>query len=132
MFGNPTVKRMQDPFTQNLYGNTLGQVEAAQALTLAAADLYLEQLQRAAAEGRPVTSQETFEVWGLAQQACRLAGMPLTALFHASGASTGRSDQRMQRYFRDVEVYRLHIQNQPNLPTARGKIGFGLAKGIFD
>ena len=51
---------------------------------------------------------------------------------HASGASTGRSDQPLQRYFRDIEMYRLHIQNQPNLPTARGKVEFGLANGIFD
>lgn len=132
LFGNPALKRMQDPFVQNLFGNCKALVEAAQVLTLEATDRYLQQAQRAAAESRPVTTRDTFEVWGLAQQACRLAGEAVTSLFHASGAATGRSDQRMQRYFRDIETYRLHIQSQPNLPTARGKVEFGLAKGIFD
>ncbi len=58
-------------------------------------------------------------------------GIPDT-LFHASGASTSRSDQRVQRYYREIEIFCLHIQSQPTLPTARGKREFGLAKGIFD
>ena len=129
---NPLLKRKDDPFVQNLYGHCKGMADAAHALTLAAADLYLEQARSAVRDARPVTSKDTFEVWGLAQQACRLAGDVVERLFHASGASMGRSDQWLQRYFRDIEMYRLHIQSQPTLPTARGKVEFGLASGLFD
>ena len=52
-------------------------------------------------------------------------------LFHAAGAGAGRRDQRLQRYFRDIEMYRLHIQSQPMLPTTRGALEFGLPGGMF-
>ena len=129
---NPLLKRKEDPFVQNLFGHCKGMADAAWALTLAAADLYLEHARAAVDERRPVTSKETFQVWGLAQQAACLACEAVERLFHASGASTGRSDQRLQRYFRDIEMYRLHIQSQPTIPTARGKVEFGLASGLFD
>jgi len=130
--GNPLLKRKEDPFIQNLFGHCKGMADAAWALTLAAADLYLEQARTAFDEGRPVTRNETLQVWGLAQQAARLACEAVERLFHASGASTGRSDQRLQRYFRDIEMYRLHIQSQPTIPTARGRVELGLASGLFD
>ncbi len=37
----------------------------------------------------------------------------------------------MQRYFRDIEMYRLHIQAQPNLPTARGQVALGLQANLL-
>ena len=130
--GDPLLKRKQDPFVQNLFGHCKGMADAAWALTLAAADLNLEHAHTVVREGRSVTSKETFHVWGLAQQAARLACETVERLFHASGASTGRTDQRLQRYFRDIEMYRLHIQSQSTIPTARGKVELGLASGLFD
>lgn len=126
VLGNPEVKRFQDPFTQNLYGVALGMADSARALTLAGGELYMEQCRRFARDGTMIRQEDSFEVWGLAREACRLAYEAVEMLFHASGASAGRRDQRMQRYFRDVEMYRLHIQAQPNLPTARGQQAFGL------
>lgn len=132
LMGNPLLKRKEGPFVQNLFGHCKGMVDAAWALTLAAADLYFEQARSAVREGRAVTSKETLHVWGLAQRATRLACEAVERLFHASGASTGRTGQRLQRYFRDIEMYRLHIQSQPTIPTARGKVELGLANGLLD
>ena len=129
---DPSLKRKHDPFVQNLFGHCKGMAEAAWVLTLAAADLYLEQSRTAVRARRAVTSKDTFHVWGLAQQGARLACEVVERLFHASGASTGRTDQRLQRYFRDIEMYRLHIQSQATIPTARGKVELGLASGLFD
>ncbi len=131
MFGNPGVKRIHDPFTQNLYGVALGMADSARALTLAAAELYAEQCRRFVRDGRMIGPEDTFEVWGMAREACRLACEAVEQLFHASGASAGRRDQRMQRYFRDIEMYRLHIQAQPNLPTARGQVALGLQANLL-
>ena len=67
----------------------------------------------------------------MASNACRMACEVVERLFHAAGASAGRQDQHLQRYFRDVEMYRLHIQSQPLLPTTRGQVALGLPGGVF-
>ena len=131
ILGQPGVKRIHDPFVQNLYGLALGLAESARALTLAAIELYQEQCRRAVRDGRPITAAETFEVWGLAREACQMACTCVERLFHAAGATAGRHDSRLQRYFRDIEMYRLHIQNQPILPTARGRAALGLPPDVL-
>ena len=131
ILGQPGVKRIHDPFVQNLYGLSLGLADSARALTLSAIELYHEQCRRAVREGQPVTPAQTFEVWGLAREACQMACRCVEGLFHAAGASAGRHDNRLQRYFRDIEMYRLHIQNQPILPTGRGRAALGLAPDVL-
>jgi 3-hydroxy-9,10-secoandrosta-1,3,5(10)-triene-9,17-dione monooxygenase len=126
MFTDPTQKRIEDPFTQNLYGIAVGKVDAAEALTLAAIELLAEQQRRWAADGTPITPKDSMKIWSMAREACRMANDATESLFHAAGASAGRSSQRLQRYFRDIEMYRLHIQSQPTLPTVRGRLEFGL------
>ena len=131
MINNPQLKRIHDPFVQHLYGQCLGLADSARALTLAAIELYQDQCARAARDGTPITAADTFEVWGMASNACKMACEVVERLFHAAGASAGRHDQRLQRYFRDIEMYRLHIQSQPLLPTTRGMVMFGLQGGAF-
>ena len=123
---NPQAKRMEDPFVQNLYGRVLGLADSAEALTLAAIRRYDEHQRRFARDGTPIHADDSFEVWGMAREACRLAAEAVETVFHAAGASAGRTGNLLQRYFRDIEMYRLHIQNQPLLPTARGIAAFGL------
>ena len=130
ILGKPGVKRIEDPFVQNLYGQTQGLVDAARALTLDGVRLYQEQCRRAIRDKAPITPRDTFEVWGLAREACKLACQAVEQLFHAAGASAGRHDHRLQRYFRDIEMYRLHIQNQPTIPTGRGQEAFGLRRDV--
>jgi 3-hydroxy-9,10-secoandrosta-1,3,5(10)-triene-9,17-dione monooxygenase len=131
MITNPQLKRVQDPFMQNIYAQALGMADSAEALTLAAVEQYTEDCRRSVRDGVPMSAKEGFKVWGMAREACKMACEAVTVLFHAAGASTGRRDQRLQRYFRDIEMYRLHIQSQPTLPTARGRAEFGLPPEIF-
>jgi 3-hydroxy-9,10-secoandrosta-1,3,5(10)-triene-9,17-dione monooxygenase len=128
---NPQVKRIHDPFVQVTYAQALGMAESAEALTLAAVEQYTDDCRRAVRDGVPITAKDSYRVWGMAREACKMACEAVTTLFHAAGASTGRRDQRLQRYFRDIEMYRLHIQNQPTLPVARGRAEFGLPPEIF-
>jgi len=131
MMTNPQAKRTEDPFVQNLYAHALGMADSAEALTLAAVELYGEQCKRAVRDRTPIRATDSFKVWGMARNACVMACEAVEMLFHAAGASTGRRDQRLQRYFRDIEMYRLHIQSQPMLPTLRGRAEFGLPLEIF-
>jgi 3-hydroxy-9,10-secoandrosta-1,3,5(10)-triene-9,17-dione monooxygenase len=132
MFGSPEqLKRLHDPVAQNVFGTALGLADSAEALTLAAVNLYTEQLRRFGRDGTPISIKDTFEVWGLAGQACRLACEAVETLFRAAGASTGRRGERLQRYFRDVEMYWLHIQAQPMLPTVRGQVEFDVPSALL-
>ena len=131
MLTNPAAKRTEDPFVQNLYARALGLADSAEALTLAAVEVYAEHCRRAVRDRTPIKATDTFKVWGMARNACVMACEAVEILFHAAGASTGRRDQRLQRYFRDIEMYRLHIQSQPMLPTMRGRAEFGLPLAIF-
>jgi len=47
-------------------------------------------------------------------------------LFHTVGASVARRGDRLQRYFRDVQMYRIHVQSQALLPVVRAHVQLGL------
>jgi 3-hydroxy-9,10-secoandrosta-1,3,5(10)-triene-9,17-dione monooxygenase len=131
MLTDPARKRMEDPFVQNLYAQALGQADSAEALTLAAIEQVAEQQRRFGREGAPIGALDSFKVWGMAREACKMACLAVESLFHASGASGGRRGERLQRYFRDIEMYRLHIQSQPTLPNIYGRLAFGMEAALF-
>ncbi len=128
---DPTSKRINDPFVQRLYAEALAQADSAEALTLAAIDLYKRYQQRFGETGEPITALDSYKVWGMAREANKMACLAVESLFHAAGASAGRTSERLQRYFRDIEMYRLHIQSQPTLPVVRGRLEFGLPVTLF-
>lgn len=125
VLGDPKKMRREDPFIQNAFGRALGLAQSARTLTLAAVDLYSEQCRHSAHSGEPITVEQTLTVWGLAREACKMGCEAVDILFHNAGATVGRHDQKLQRYFRDIEMYRVHIQSQPMVPTMRGQLELG-------
>ena len=107
-------------------GRAMNMTDAAWAVTLAAVNEYVEQVARWADSRTPITMADTLKLWGMSQEACKLACGAVDLLFETAGARASLRGQRMQRYFRDIEMYRLHIQSQPTLPTLRGRVEFGL------
>ena len=127
VLGQPGVKRMSDPFVQNLYGRALGLGQSAEALMLTAIQSLAERYVVAVRDHAPVTDRETLRIWGLAREACKMACECVDLLFHNTGATAGRTDLNLQRWFRDIEMYRIHIQSQPMVPTQRGAMELGAA-----
>jgi 3-hydroxy-9,10-secoandrosta-1,3,5(10)-triene-9,17-dione monooxygenase len=123
---DPKVARMHDPNNQITLGEALSRADAAEALTFAATRLYAEQCERWGREGRPITAADTLRVWSISRQGCRAACEAVEMLFQAAGASVSKRGQRLQRYFRDVQMYRIHIQSQPLFPALRGQAQLGL------
>jgi 3-hydroxy-9,10-secoandrosta-1,3,5(10)-triene-9,17-dione monooxygenase len=123
---NPQLARMYDPNNQITLGEALSRADAAEALTLAATRLYTEQCQYALQAGKPITAAETLQVWSISREACKAACAAVEMLFRAAGASVSKRGQRLQRYFRDVQMYRVHIQSQPLFPGLRGLVELGL------
>ena len=64
-------------------------------------------------------------LWGMRQNAGWLACDAVELIFRAASSSASKKGQRIERYFRDVAMYRSHISAQ--LPTFAG----GLARLHF-
>jgi 3-hydroxy-9,10-secoandrosta-1,3,5(10)-triene-9,17-dione monooxygenase len=126
MMLDPTRKRMHDPHLQRILGEAMSRADAAEALTLQATRLYSEQCAAWMRERRPIRTADTLRVWGTAREGCRCACEAVEMLFQSAGASVARRGDRLQRYFRDVQMYRIHIQSQPMAPMLRAQIQLGV------
>jgi len=125
MLFDPHRARMHDPELQRIFGEALCRADAAEALTLSATRLYTEQCDRWMNERQPITAADTLRVWGTAREGCRAACECVEMLFHSAGASGAKSGDRLQRYFRDVQMYRIHFQSQAVTPMLRAQLQFG-------
>lgn len=125
-FLDPAQKRMNESEFQRLYGEVMCRTDAAEALTLSATRLYMEQCERWMKAGTPITGKDTLRVWGISREGCRAACEAVEIMFRSIGASVVRRGDRLQRYFRDVQMYRVHIQSQAVNPMLRSQIQFDL------
>jgi 3-hydroxy-9,10-secoandrosta-1,3,5(10)-triene-9,17-dione monooxygenase len=126
MLLDPRRTRMHDPQLQRIFGEALCRADEAEALTLSGTRLHLDQCRQWLESGRPITSADTLRVWALAREGCRAACECVEMLFHSAGAATAKRGDRLQRYFRDVQMYRIHIQSQPMVPMLRSQVHLGL------
>jgi 3-hydroxy-9,10-secoandrosta-1,3,5(10)-triene-9,17-dione monooxygenase len=125
VFSNPSVKQKDDPESQQIFGKATQLTDAAEALTLACGRIYMEQCERWAATGQPITKEDTMRLWGTAQEACQMACRAVDLLFRTAGAFNARPGQKMNRYFRDIQMYRIHPSAQPAIATSIGQIRLG-------
>ncbi|HYK25500.1 MAG TPA: hypothetical protein VEV18_04530 [Steroidobacteraceae bacterium] len=123
---NPQIPRSHDAFNQETFGEALSRTDAAEALTIAATRLCMELSERWAREGKPITAADTLRVWSISREGCRSACEAVEMLFKAAGASVSKRGERLQRYFRDVQMYRVHIQSQPLFPQMKGQVQLGI------
>jgi 3-hydroxy-9,10-secoandrosta-1,3,5(10)-triene-9,17-dione monooxygenase len=126
-FSDPTRMRMEEPEFQRLYGEAMCRADAAEALALAATRLYVDLGRRWAQERVPVRAEDTLQVWGISREGCRAACEAVEMLFHSIGASVVKRGERLQRYFRDVQMYRVHIQSQAVTPVLRSRVQLGMS-----
>jgi 3-hydroxy-9,10-secoandrosta-1,3,5(10)-triene-9,17-dione monooxygenase len=125
-FADPTRTRMYEPELQRLLGEAICRADAAEGLTMAATRLYIAQCDRWMKTRTPITPADTMKVWGTAREACRAACEAVEMLFHSVGASVARRGDKLQRYFRDVQMYRIHIQSSAMMPVIRAHVQLGL------
>ena len=128
----PQVMRYEHHDHQRTWGLARGLTDSAEALLYHAGETYMELCHRWARLGTPFTKEDDARLFGILQQSGRLASEAVELLFHGSGSSAARRGQRMQRYFRDVAMYRGHVAAQ-YLNTASGfaRLHFGLSDRIL-
>jgi 3-hydroxy-9,10-secoandrosta-1,3,5(10)-triene-9,17-dione monooxygenase len=128
----PQVWRYQHHDFQRVWGLARGMADSAEALLYRAGEMYHEFAQRWADTGQPFSREEDARLFQILQQSGRLAAETVELLFKAGGSSAARRGQKMQRYFRDVAMYRGHIAAQyGNLAVDFAKLHFGLEDQLF-
>lgn len=120
------LKRRADPEAWRALGKAMNLADAAEAVTIAAVDGYMEQCARWAQQGTPILPADTLKLWGMAQEASQLACRAVDLLFETAGPRAALGGQRLQRYFRDIQMYRIHTTAQPSFATLRAQAHLGL------
>jgi len=117
--------RRSDPEAWRVLGKAMNMTDAAEAVTLAAVHAYTEQCDRWARDGTPIRPQDTLKLWGMSQEASQLACRAVDMLFETAGPRASLGGQRLQRYFRDIQMYRVHTTAQPSFATLRAQAHLG-------
>ena len=118
--------RRSDPEAWRVLGKAMNMADSAWAVTLSAVNEYMEQCARWAKDGAPIRPQDTLKLWGMSQEASQLACRAVDLLFETAGARAALGGQRMQRYFRDIQMYRVHTTAQPAFATLRAQAHLGV------
>ncbi|MGK9264229.1 hypothetical protein KXS15_25245 [Sinorhizobium meliloti] len=103
----PFDLRMYAPDYQQPFGEALMHAQAAEACLMQYAQQYqalLEDWQN----GKPLTAEQDFRTGALCTQAARLAVKAVETCFYAGGSSSAMKGGRLNRYFRDMAIYRTH------------------------
>ena len=126
MATDPTRKRMHDPEAQKAFGRATILADAAEALTFTAISTWGEQARRFYEDGTPITGDDTLKVWNMAVQGTLMGCEAVELLFHSAGARDTLGGTPLERYFRDVQMFRVHVTTQPYWWAMRGQAILGL------
>jgi 3-hydroxy-9,10-secoandrosta-1,3,5(10)-triene-9,17-dione monooxygenase len=123
----PQVFRYEHPDFQRVFGVARGMTEASENLLYRVGEVYMELCERWAETGEVFSRNDDLRLWGMAQQAGRLASEAVELIFRSASSSSAKRGQPMQRWFRDVAMYRGHLAAQyENLGAQFAKVHFGL------
>jgi 3-hydroxy-9,10-secoandrosta-1,3,5(10)-triene-9,17-dione monooxygenase len=127
----PFVPRYRSHAFQRPFGLALGLVEAAETLTLVAADRFLEYSRRGFEGGDPFSLEEDVRGFAALEHAGRLLWEAGELLVRTAGSGAAKDGQRLQMYYRDLSVYRSHLSAQYDSIAERlAQIRLGLVTGI--
>jgi 3-hydroxy-9,10-secoandrosta-1,3,5(10)-triene-9,17-dione monooxygenase len=130
VMGNPNLLKLNDPASQAAFGDALAKTHAAEAIAISVAREYMDQCRRWQATGQPITATDTLKLWSVAQAGCYLAADAVQTLFRTASASNIARGKRMQRYFRDIQMYLVHPSAQPIVTQLYAQNLLGLEVGL--
>tara|TARA_R110002020_G_scaffold65413_23_gene172841 strand:- start:28 stop:924 length:897 start_codon:yes stop_codon:yes gene_type:complete len=128
----PQQLRSKDPQHQRELGTAIVKTDAAEAILLHVNEVYEERSRITAETGEPFTRAMDIEGFGMLIEAGDMVSQVIEMLFRSAGSSATRKGQRMQRYLRDVEMYRSHNVAQYGQMMQRiGMVDLGAALAIY-
>ena len=122
--------KIYEPASQQVLGEALALAHSAEAIAISVTREYMAQCRRWQETGQPITPEDTLNIWATAQKGCYLACEAVEKLFRAASASSSHKGQKMQRYFRDIQMYLVHPSAQPIVAQLYAQNRLGLAVGL--
>jgi 3-hydroxy-9,10-secoandrosta-1,3,5(10)-triene-9,17-dione monooxygenase len=97
---------------QRLLGQATAYVDTAEAALRSVARIWTGHAERAAATGVPASDEDDRRLILIEQQVIELASKAMELIFRSSGSSASNKGQRVERYFRDLNMVRTHVTLQ--------------------
>ncbi|HEY7989921.1 MAG TPA: hypothetical protein VID77_00905 [Stellaceae bacterium] len=128
----PDLPRFKHADFQRTWGQARSLADAAEGILWAAGDKYMWQCRRWAETGTPINIEDDLRLWGMVQQAGRLASEAVDVVFCNASSAATKTGQKIERYYRDVGMYKSHISSQIlNFAPPIARAHFGLEIGMF-
>lgn len=108
----PRIPRLESPEYHRWFGKALALTDSAETLLIAAVRQYVELASNWEQTGREFTPEEDARLRSVVQTSARLANEAVEILFTTAGTTSAKRDSRMQKYYRDVAMYKTHIAAQ--------------------
>jgi 3-hydroxy-9,10-secoandrosta-1,3,5(10)-triene-9,17-dione monooxygenase len=97
---------------QRILGQATALVDTAEAALWHVARSWTEQSEHAAATGVPVSDENERRLILVEQQVIELSSQAVELVFRTGGSSAARKGERIERYFRDLNMVRTHVTLQ--------------------
>lgn len=128
----PRGPRVEDAGHQRDFGTAKVKTDSAEAILMHVAQRYAQQNDAAVNGGVPFTRRMDIENYGMLLQAGELASQAIEELFRSAGSSAAKKGSRLERYYRDMSMYRSHTSTQYGALTQRiGAVNLDQATSIF-
>jgi 3-hydroxy-9,10-secoandrosta-1,3,5(10)-triene-9,17-dione monooxygenase len=124
----PPILQMEDRGFQTSYGMAEALCDAAEMILIRSGEMCAEYDRRWAETGQDFTPEDDARLHGALQQAGRMAWRAMEQIWTASPVDAAKANARLQRYYRDVSMYRLHVSARPlTLAPRLAQLHFGLS-----
>lgn len=108
----PRVPRVESPAYQRWYGEIRSLADASEVGLLGAAHRHEQLGERWVETGRPFSVEDDVRLRAIVLQAAQQATKAVDIAFSSAGSSAAKRGARMQKYYRDVAMFRTHIAAQ--------------------
>ncbi len=109
----PPILQMEDRTFQTAFGLALAQVDAAEMILIRTGEMTREYCERWARTGQPFTPEEDTRLYAALQQAGILAWSAMEQVWNSAPVDAAKAGARLQRYYRDISMYKLHVSARP-------------------
>jgi 3-hydroxy-9,10-secoandrosta-1,3,5(10)-triene-9,17-dione monooxygenase len=127
-WGPATPLRKDVGVFQRLLGEATAYVDTAEAALRRLAQMWTEHAERATETGVPASDEVDRRLILVEQQIIELASKAVELVFRTSGSSASNKGQKIERYFRDLNMVRTHVTLQSERTWENvGRLRLGMA-----